>query len=793
MADLAKLVLDADTRGLKNAERDLEEVSRKASDAAEKIGGSMRKLGVGLSVGVTAPLTVFAKGAAQAAIDAVELQSMFDTTFGKMSKSMNEWARKTGDAMGRSTQELQQSAAVFQGFFKDMLPEQEAAKFSKTLTILSQDVASFKNLANDDAQRRLFAAVTGEYESLKSLGVVINDTVMKAQAMKMGFGNSTSALTEQEKVLIRVALLQQKFADASGDVARTSDSTANQIKRSQAAFQELQVTVGTKLLPALTPLIEKLGAAFEWFTALPDPVQNVALGAAAVAAALGPVLIGLGTLVSVGGSVVGALGGGLGVAGALGTVAAMLIKLSPLAVAAYVVWQNWDDIAPRLTPIIGNLRDIAEGLGLIGPKAKEAGSASNEAASELADLGTAASNASKMFQSWADKFDAYNKRTAESARANHTTIQDGLRQTWQAFDNFVVNLNSIGARIRAKIAEWGTIGRDMVLGLARGIRDAGPMAWGAVKNVVSGAVAKAKAELGIKSPSRVFMAVGDYIGQGLAQGIEGSTGKVGAAARKMTEAARREAEEVAAILRRLFPDVEKAKNWAADWDRLNKSSLSDADKSNATYRLNREAMGVTGPAFVSVANDNDPLVQADKLTKAALMAGDAMSGLKGKAQITSVQVAKSFQDMANQTMQSLQTLAGAIKGGGFLDILGAVVGLGLQLGSAGAFGKSVANRINVPKVPGYAGGTNFHPGGLAVVGEKRPELVELPRGSRVRPNLDALGGGKLQVEVVANNNGFGAIIRNHAGQVVGESAPGIAASGAQMAGMQMARANSRRW
>lgn len=42
-------------------------------------------------------------------------------------------------------------------------------------------------------------------------------------------------------------------------------------------------------------------------------------------------------------------------------------------------------------------------------------------------------------------------------------------------------------------------------------------------------------------------------------------------------------------------------------------------------------------------------------------------------------------------------------------------------------------------VPQYAKGTDFHPGGLAVVGENGPELVQLPRGSKVYPNGSATG------------------------------------------------------
>lgn len=44
---------------------------------------------------------------------------------------------------------------------------------------------------------------------------------------------------------------------------------------------------------------------------------------------------------------------------------------------------------------------------------------------------------------------------------------------------------------------------------------------------------------------------------------------------------------------------------------------------------------------------------------------------------------------------------------------------------------------------GYANGTNFAPGGLAWVGERGPELVNLPRGSRVIPNHELRSGGGI--------------------------------------------------
>lgn len=63
------------------------------------------------------------------------------------------------------------------------------------------------------------------------------------------------------------------------------------------------------------------------------------------------------------------------------------------------------------------------------------------------------------------------------------------------------------------------------------------------------------------------------------------------------------------------------------------------------------------------------------------------------------------------------------------------------LGGASAFPAAPFNPAG--KVGLFAGGTNFAPGGPAIVGEKGPELVNLPRGSQVIPNhkLNQVGGG----------------------------------------------------
>jgi hypothetical protein len=207
---------------------------------------------------------------------------------------------------------------------------------------------------------------------------------------------------------------------------------------------------------------------------------------------------------------------------------------------------------------------------------------------------------------------------------------------------------------------------------------------------------------------------------------------VTAATTKAQEAFREMSGEILGILQRLYPEIEAQAQYAKDKASL--GGIQDEDvRAGALIRLAGEHDAQTQssrPTF-DWMSEIEPMTQA-------LDAGDrALDQFAKRAEDNTVRVAKSFKDMAEGTMSALGKLSSAIKGGGFLNILEAVIGFGIQLGSIGAFGKGVQNNLN--KTPAYASGTNFHPGGLAMVGEKGPELVNMPRGSKVYPN-GAMGG-----------------------------------------------------
>lgn len=366
--------------GLGEVSRDVDRMSRDLKRDFESVGKSwqatgqkMMKTGAVMTASITAPLVLFGKHAAQAAIDAEEMDSAFGVVFGNMADDMRKWAEETGNAMGRSTQEIQRGALAFQELFGKALEPEKAAEMSKQFAVLTQDLASFKNLSNEVAQQKLFSGLTGEAEPLRAVGVFINEAAVQSKLLELGLEKVNGKFTDQQKIIARAAIIREQLAQADGDVLRTADSTANRIRASQAAFEELSITVGTTLIPAITPLINIIADLLEGFNNLPSGVQTAIVAVGGIAAIAGPLVTVFGGLVSVAGMVLPTLMGmvpgiaaaGGGFAGLMAVLAPALPIIAAIAAAGALIYANWDKIEPVLSELWNTAKEV------LGPPIRE--------------------------------------------------------------------------------------------------------------------------------------------------------------------------------------------------------------------------------------------------------------------------------------------------------------------------------------------------------------------------------------------------------------------------------------
>ncbi|MBE6771078.1 MAG: hypothetical protein E7547_02900 [Ruminococcaceae bacterium] len=213
---------------------------------------------IGVAFGVSA-LINFGKEAINLASDLQEVQNVVDVAFGSMSTEVDKFAKNAIKQFGLSETVTKRYMGTFGAMSKSFgYSVQEAYQQAAALTGLAGDVASFYNLSVDEAYTKLKAVYTGETEALKELGVVMTQTALDEFAMANGFGKTTKAMTEQEKVALRLAFVQHSLSAAAGDFARTSDSWANQTRVLNLQFESLKAAIGTGLIQVFTPVLKML-------------------------------------------------------------------------------------------------------------------------------------------------------------------------------------------------------------------------------------------------------------------------------------------------------------------------------------------------------------------------------------------------------------------------------------------------------------------------------------------------------------------------------------------------------
>ena len=224
----------------------------------EGLGTIVKRIGflVGSAFAV-GKLIQFGKESIELGSDLAEVQNVVDVTFTTMSDKVNEFAKNAMTSAGLSETMAKRYVGTFGAMSKSFgFSEAQAYDMSTALTQLTGDVASFYNISQDLAYIKLKSVFTGETETLKDLGVVMTQSALDQYALANGYGKTTSAMTEQEKVALRLAFVQKQLSAASGDFIRTSDSWANQVRVMQLQLQSLKATVGQGLINIFTPVLK---------------------------------------------------------------------------------------------------------------------------------------------------------------------------------------------------------------------------------------------------------------------------------------------------------------------------------------------------------------------------------------------------------------------------------------------------------------------------------------------------------------------------------------------------------
>lgn len=232
---------------------------KKSADKSQSgITSAFKKLKTGI---VALGIGKVIKDSIQMGMNAVESDSLFETSLGKWADSVRDWSEETANALGLNAVAMRKNTGVIYNMTSSMgVAEDNALKMSKGISLLSEDMASFYNLDSSEAFNKLRAGLTGETEPLKALGILVDENTVKQVAYSEGIAQNGAELTQQQKVLARYVAILKQTGNAQGDLARTIDSPANQLRLLKNQVSQLGLAFSNFLMPVISAVLPYITA-----------------------------------------------------------------------------------------------------------------------------------------------------------------------------------------------------------------------------------------------------------------------------------------------------------------------------------------------------------------------------------------------------------------------------------------------------------------------------------------------------------------------------------------------------
>lgn len=192
----------------------------------------------------------------------IETMNLFSVSMGEYGEAAYDYAQKVSEIMGIDPAEWMRNQGVFNTIITGFgVAGDAAAKMSQNLTQLGYDLSSFYNIDVADAMQKIQSGISGELEPLRRLGYDLSVARLEEERIKLGIDKSVSAMTQAEKAQLRYYAMLTQVTDAQGDMARTLDDPANQLRILKAQLTQTARAIGDLFIPMLKSILPPVIAA----------------------------------------------------------------------------------------------------------------------------------------------------------------------------------------------------------------------------------------------------------------------------------------------------------------------------------------------------------------------------------------------------------------------------------------------------------------------------------------------------------------------------------------------------
>ena len=247
--------------GLNNVSKGLKDVTN-ATRSATQANNAHEKSTVKMVATMAAAYATIKKGAKlimsaiNTSADYTENVNLFTVSMGEYAEEAKEYAEQVSEIMGIDPGEWMRNQGVFMTLATGFgVVSDRAYTMSKNLTQLGYDISSFFNLPFEDAMEKLQSGLAGELEPLRRIGYDLSQARLQLEAYNLGIDKKVSKMTQAEKAELRYYAIMTQVTTAHGDMARTLNAPANQLRILKSQFVQLSRAIGNIFIPALNAIL----------------------------------------------------------------------------------------------------------------------------------------------------------------------------------------------------------------------------------------------------------------------------------------------------------------------------------------------------------------------------------------------------------------------------------------------------------------------------------------------------------------------------------------------------------
>lgn len=251
--------------------------ARKATSTTGKFTSGLKALNVA-AVAIT--FRKIGHFIAQAVTESNKYQedlNLFTVALGQYAAEAQNYAEKVSDVMGIDPAQWLRNQGVFNTLLTGFGDTAERAQLmSQNLTQLGYDISSFFNISIEDAMQKLQSGISGELEPLRRLGYDLSQARLEQTALNLGIKESVANMTQAEKAELRYYAIMTQVTTAQGDMARTLEAPANQLRILQAQLTQAARAIGNIFIPALNAILPYAIAVVQVIREIADALANLA-------------------------------------------------------------------------------------------------------------------------------------------------------------------------------------------------------------------------------------------------------------------------------------------------------------------------------------------------------------------------------------------------------------------------------------------------------------------------------------------------------------------------------------